>query len=226
MLTRRHLLLGAGAATLAGCGGATTTATREPVQTSVAVETPTVASSYALMYGPIPNEPYPIPAANISGIDEKFFRQQVPYWTDEKPGTLIVDIDNFFLYHVLPRGQAMRYGVGLGRAGFGWSGRATMDVKKPWPSWVPPAEMIARQPELEKYSLANGGQGPGLTNPLGARALYLFDDRGADTFYRIHGTREEWSIGNSVSSGCVRMLNHDIIHLYERAQVGSAVIVG
>ncbi len=222
MLTRRTVVLGLGATALAGCNATTSGDTPTP---TASVEPVIQPSSYASMYGAIPNEPFPIPAANTSKIDEKFFRQVVDYPTSEKPGTIIVDTRSYHLFLVMPRGRAMRYGVGLGRAGFAWNGRATMRVKKKWPSWVPPAEMIERQPELEKYSLANGGQGPGLSNPLGARALYLFDERGADTFYRIHGTREEWSIGNAVSSGCVRMLNHDVIDLYNRAQLGVDVIV-
>lgn len=221
MLTRRHLLLSAGAAALAGCNATTSTTTTPTAAIAPGLRDSTVA----LMYGPIRSEPYVIPAINTTKVDPKFFRQQVPYPTAEKPGTIIVDTNNYFLYLVEPNGTAMRYGVGLGRAGFAWNGRATMDVKKVWPSWVPPQEMIDRQPELEVYSLANGGQEGGLANPLGARALYLFDEHGADTFYRIHGTREEWSIGNAVSSGCVRMLNHDIIDLYNRAQTGVDVIV-
>ena len=225
MLDRRTLVLGLGATALAGCNATTTTMSGGAPSPSVDVLSSIQPNAFTAMYGAIPNEPFPIPAANTTKIDEKFFRQKVNYPTSEEPGTIIVDTNSYFLYLVMPGGKAMRYGVGLGRAGFGWNGRATMRVKKKWPSWVPPQEMIERQPELEKYSLANGGQGPGLSNPLGARALYLFDDKGNDTFYRIHGTREEWSIGNAVSSGCVRMLNHDVIDLYNRAQLGVDVIV-
>ena len=116
------------------------------------------------------------------------------------------------------------HGVGLGRAGFEWSGRAVVQWKQAWPKWTPPDDMIRRQPELVKYSAANGGMAPGLDNPLGARALYIFQN-GEDTLYRLHGSPEWWSIGKSVSSGCVRLLNQDIMDLYNRAEVGAKVIV-
>ena len=115
----------------------------------------------------------------------------------------------------------MRYGVGLGREGFGWDGRARIPFKRAWPTWTPPAEMIAREPELEKY---RDGMEPGLDNPLGARALYLFEGR-VDTLYRLHGTQEAYSIGRAVSSGCVRLLNQDIIDLYDRVPNGTEVVV-
>ncbi|MCB1492686.1 MAG: L,D-transpeptidase [Rhodobiaceae bacterium] len=223
MLTRRHILLGAGAAALAGCN-ATTTPTTPIAAIGQGVPPVPSESAFALMYGPVRNEPYAIPGVILTKVDEKYLRRIVDYPTREKPGTIIVDTNNFYLYLVLPGNRAMRYGVGLGRQGFSWQGRATIGAKKEWPTWVPPEEMIARAPELEKYSLANGGQGPGINNPLGARALYLFDGT-RDTFYRIHGSREEWSIGHAVSSGCVRMLNQDIIDLYSRAQIGAEVIV-
>ena len=118
----------------------------------------------------------------------------------------------------------MRYGVGLGRAGFEWSGRARVGWKQEWPKWTPPDEMIARQPELEKFSSENGGMPPALDNPLGARALYIFQGN-TDTLYRLHGTQESWSIGKAVSSGCVRLLNQDIIDLYGRVPTNSPIIV-
>jgi len=118
----------------------------------------------------------------------------------------------------------MRYGVGLGRAGFSWSGRGVIQWKKKWPTWTPPAEMIEREPDLEKYSAENGGMQPGLDNPLGARALYIFQD-GEDTLYRLHGTGEASSIGKAVSSGCVRLLNQDVVDLYERVPNGSLIAV-
>ena len=118
----------------------------------------------------------------------------------------------------------MRYGVGLGRAGFEWSGRGVIQYKRAWPKWTPPDEMIARQPELEQYSWRNGGMPPGLDNPLGARALYIFKD-GKDTIFRIHGSPEWWTMGKSVSSGCVRMLNQDIIDLYNRVPPKAPIVV-
>lgn len=118
----------------------------------------------------------------------------------------------------------MRYGIGVGRQGFAWSGDATIALKRQWPRWKAPTSMIARRPDLEPYSVANGGMAPGLNNPLGARALYLFKN-GVDTLYRIHGTPEARSIGQAVSSGCIRMLNHDVIDLYGRVPIGAKVVV-
>jgi lipoprotein-anchoring transpeptidase ErfK/SrfK len=117
--------------------------------------------------------------------------------------------------------MAMRYGVGVGKAGFGWSGRAVIQYKRKWPRWTPTDNMIARDPELEQW---RDGMEPGLTNPLGARALYLFEN-GRDTLYRIHGTNEPWSIGQAMSSGCIRLLNQDIIDLYNRIPNGNPVLV-
>ena len=148
-------------------------------------------------------------------MDPQFLRQVVSDPTGEPAGTIVVDTSQHFLYLVLGNGQAMRYGVGLGRDGFEWAGRANVQWKRKWPKWTPPAEMIARQPELAKYSVDNGGMPPGLDNPLGARALYIFQN-GEDTLYRLHGSPEWNSIGRSVSSGCVRLMNQDIIDLYDR----------
>ena len=121
-------------------------------------------------------------------------------------------------------GRALRYNVGLGRQGFAWSGNAIIQSKQEWPKWFPPKEMIARQPSLRKYSEKNGGHPPGTANPLGARALYLYEN-GRDTLYRLHGTAKEASIGNAVSSGCVRLMNHDIIDLHKRVAEGTKVVV-
>ena len=134
--------------------------------------------------------------ASLRGVDGvKFRRQIVPDPTGEVPGTIVVDLKNHFLYLVQPGGDALRYGVGIGKAGFEWSGRANIQYKKQWPTWKPPAEMIARKPELVKW--ANGQPG-GIDNPLGARALYIFKD-GQDTGYRIHGSPEWWTIGQNMS---------------------------
>jgi len=121
----------------------------------------------------------------------------------------------------MPDGKAMRYGIGVGREGFEWNGATRIAMKREWPTWTPPAEMIKRQPELAKW---RGGQPGGLSNPLGARALYLFNKSG-DTGYRLHGTPEWNSIGRAMSSGCVRLINQDIIDLYNRAEVGAKVVV-
>lgn len=179
---------------------------------------------YAAMYAAMPDEKFPIPAVNLRKVPSKFYRQQVSYRTNERPGTVVVDTNRFYLYLVEEDQKAMRYGVGLGRAGFEWSGRARIAWKRPWPKWTPPDEMIARQPELEQYSVRNGGMAPGLKNPLGSRALYIFQGN-RDTLYRIHGSPEYWTIGKAVSSGCVRMINQDVVDLYERVKPNSPIVV-
>lgn len=180
--------------------------------------------SYAEIYGPRPQERFPLPAADISRLDPRFYRREILDPTGERPGTIVVDTRSFHLYYIMPGGRAMRYGVGLGRQGFEWSGNGYIAYKRAWPKWTPPAEMIQRQPELAKYSAENGGMEPGLNNPLGARALYIFQN-GKDTLYRLHGTPEINSIGKAVSSGCVRLINHDIIDLYERVQNNTPIVV-
>jgi len=180
--------------------------------------------SYALMYGPVLDEGFEVPAVPYQKIDRRFLRQLVSDPTGEQPGTIVVDTSSHFLYLVRQNGEAMRYGVGLGRAGFEWSGRAVVQWKQKWPRWKPPAEMIARDPKLEQYSVENGGMEPGLMNPLGARALYIFQD-GEDTLYRLHGSPEWNSIGKSVSSGCVRLMNQDIIDLYDRVPNRTPIVV-
>lgn len=166
---------------------------------------------------------YKLPTIPVSKVAKEFRRQTVSYVTKEKPGTIIVDTKARHLYFVEPNGKAIRYGIGVGREGFEWSGTAKVGWKREWPVWTPPAAMIRRSPELAKY---RGGMQPGLTNPLGARALYLVSARsGGDTGYRLHGTPEWWSIGKAMSSGCVRLMNQDIIDLYNRAQPGAKVIV-
>ncbi len=210
--------VGAGAAALAGC-------TTISEQEAAAPVTPTVDTSiYASMYGAMPNETFPLPAIPYQRIDKRFYRQAVANPTGERPGTLVVDTANFFLYLTTESGQAIRYGVGLGRQGFEWSGRGVIQYKRQWPRWTPPDEMVARQPELQPYSIANGGMDPGLNNPLGARALYIFQN-GEDTIYRIHGSPEWWTIGKAVSSGCVRMMNQDIIDLYNRVTDKTPIVV-
>jgi lipoprotein-anchoring transpeptidase ErfK/SrfK len=141
-------------------------------------------------------------------------RQVVSYSTREAPGTVIIDTPNTYLYYVLGGGQAIRYGIGVGREGFTWSGVQSVTKKAEWPDWTPPAEMIARQPYLPRYMAG----GPG--NPLGARAMYL-----GGTVYRIHGTNVPGSIGTHVSSGCIRLTNADVSDLYSRVNVGTRVII-
>lgn len=154
-------------------------------------------------------------------VPEQFRRQMVPFRTAEAPGTIIVDGNKHFLYLVMPEFQAMRYGIGVGREGFGWAGIVRVGRTAEWPRWTPPAEMVARDPLAAKW--ANGMPG-GPDNPLGARALYLYEG-GRDTIYRIHGTTEPWSIGLNISSGCIRLVNDDVIDLYSRVSIGAKVIV-
>lgn len=151
-------------------------------------------------------------------IPSQFRRQTIRYSSDEKVGTIIIDTHQRYLYLIGEDGQAMRYGVGVGRAGFEWKGTATIKRKTKWPSWYPPASMRKRQPELPVHMAG------GIDNPLGARALYLYQG-GLDTLYRIHGTNQPWSIGKALSSGCVRMLNNDVEDLYERVKMGATVKV-
>jgi lipoprotein-anchoring transpeptidase ErfK/SrfK len=172
-------------------------------------------------YGSRTDAGYRLPSIPIYKVPKKYHRQIVAYDGGEKPGTIIVDTQDKFLYFVLPDGEAVRYGIGVGREGFEWKGTARVAAKREWPVWTPPAEMIRRQPELAKF---RGGMKPGLTNALGARALYLHNKRG-DTGYRLHGTPEWASIGKAMSSGCIRLMNQDIIDLYNRAEVGAKVIV-
>ena len=155
-------------------------------------------------------------------VSKKFRRQVVALRTSEKPGTIIVDTRNKFLYHVQPGGKAVRYGVGVGRDGFGWNGVVKVGRKAKWPSWTPPKEMIER--ERAQGNIIPTFVPGGKANPLGARALYLYEG-GRDTIFRIHGTNQPWTIGLNMSSGCIRMMNDDISHLYERAGRGTRVVV-
>ena len=212
IVSRRNFVAGLSALTVAGCS--TTGGQRlsyEGVQ----------PSGLAAMYGPRPNEKFPVPAVKLSQVPRKYLRREVAYQTKEKPGTLIVDTGNRFLYLVEGNDRALRYGIGVGRQGFDWSGRGRIGWKRKWPVWTPPKEMIERQPELAKYA---EGMEPGLSNPLGSRALYIMEGN-KDTLYRVHGTAEAYSIGRAVSSGCVRMLNQDVMDLYERVRNGAGIIV-
>jgi lipoprotein-anchoring transpeptidase ErfK/SrfK len=155
-----------------------------------------------------------VPTDNGNQARADLKRRTVDYPTNEAPGTIIVDTPNTFLYYVLPGGKAIRYGVGVGREGFTWSGVKTVERKAEWPDWTPPPEMIARQPYLPRFVAG------GPTNPLGARAMYL-----SGSVYRIHGTNAPETIGGRVSSGCIRMVNEDVMDLYSRVQVGTKVVV-
>jgi lipoprotein-anchoring transpeptidase ErfK/SrfK len=224
--SRRQFLTVSGAVAASAALSACTTvgerlpdyAYREPIPSEPPL------GGYEQMYAPVFDEEFELPAIPVEKMDPGFLRQIVQDPTGEMPGTIVVDTQAHFLYLVRPYGEAIRYGVGLGRAGFEWSGRAVVQWKKKWPRWRVPAEMIARQPELAKYSVEAGGMQPGLKNPLGARALYIFQN-GEDTLYRIHGSPEWWTIGKSVSSGCVRMINQDVIDLYDRVANKTPIVV-
>ncbi|MEO9873329.1 MAG: L,D-transpeptidase [Anderseniella sp.] len=165
---------------------------------------------------------YPIEKVSPASIKPQFRRQLVRYPGREWPGTIVVDTKNRHLFHVREGGMAMRYGIGVGRSGFTWAGEAYIARKARWPRWTPPAEMVARDPKAAKWPLGMPG---GPKNPLGARALYLFDLTGRDTLYRIHGTNDPSSIGKNLSSGCIRMLNQDIAELHLRVTLKSRVVV-
>lgn len=162
-----------------------------------------------------------IAAVPRSKVPSRFFRREVAYAGDEAPGTVLVDLPSRYLFLVLPSRRAVRYGIGVGRAAYRWQGRASVGRKAAWPRWTPTPDMLDRTPEAARYE---AGVEPGVFNPLGARALYLYQD-GRDTLFRIHGTAEWWSIGEAATSGCIRLLNQDIIDLYSRVPVGAAVIV-
>ena len=207
MITRRSVVASFGAWALAAC-------TPRDAQ----LEAPAIEPVMLTAETP---EPFPIEAVDLSRIDRQFWRQPVPDPTGEAVGTIVVDPDAKLLWLVMEGGQAMRYGIGVGREGFGWDGRADILRKAKWPTWTPPREMIAREPELQEWARGMPG---GPQNPLGARALYLYQN-GVDTLYRIHGTSEPWSIGRAVSSGCIRLLNVDVIDLHQRVPVGTKVLV-
>ena len=164
------------------------------------------------------DKPYDIPLVDTNRLDPKYRRQTVAYTGPEKPGTIVVDIDKRQLVLVQADGTAMQYGVGVGKLGFSWKGEARVGRKGVWPDWSPTTTMVSLHPDLPRNRKG------GLDNPLGARALYLYKgDR--DILFRIHGTNEPWSIGEEMSSGCVRMLNEDVADLYERVPVGARVLV-
>ena len=174
------------------------------------------------MYGPMDAGAFVVPAIPERNLTPENIRQEVDFWSDEPPGSIVVDPYAHFLYYVLGNDRAIRYRVGVGEAGRTFAGRATVGRKQEWPSWTPTANMIGREPEL--YGPWAGGMEPGLSNPLGARAMYLYQG-GRDTMYRIHGTYAPSSIGVSVSAGCIRMFQQDAMDLYERVDLGTRVHV-
>jgi len=200
-ISRRGLLLGL-SALLAGC------------TTDHAAQ----RSNYAAR----PDEAHPLPAMPVNKIKAELRRTEVDYATAYAAGTIVINTPERRLYYVLGNGRAIRYAVSVGREGLTLRGNAYIGRKAEWPSWTPTAKMIRREPK--KYGPLAGGKKGGLDNPLGARAMYLYRG-GGDTNFRIHGTNQPSSIGYAMSSGCIRMLNHDVIDLYNRAHVGSRVLV-
>lgn len=179
---------------------------------------PAAIASYAAQT----DDRFPVAAIDTSRVNPRNLRQQVDYRTSERPGTIVVDTRNRFVYLVQEGGKAIRYGVGVGREGLEFTGTANIAWKQEWPRWTPTPDMIKREPQ--KYAQWAGGMDGGPANPLGARALYLFKD-GKDTLFRIHGTNQPETIGHAVSSGCIRMMNQDVIDLYRRVPSGSKVVV-
>jgi len=200
-ISRRGLLLGS-LALLAGCS--------------------TNGANNRANYAAKPEETHPLPAMPLDKIKPELRRTEVAYETSQKPGTIVVDTPARRLYYVLADGKAIRYAISVGREGRELRGNAYIGRKAEWPSWTPTANMIRRDPEKNrKYA---GGVPGGLNNPLGARAMYLYRG-GGDINFRIHGTNQPQSIGYAMSSGCIRMLNHDVIDLYSRVDVGTKVVV-
>jgi len=248
-VNRRIVIIGAPAAAALGLAGCVSTSPSPSFQASVpvaplapAMTPPPPASEapppqvladagaepqYSALYGPVPNERFPLPAVKLSDVNPAYLRRNVAFATKEPPGTIVVDPANHYLYHVEEGGRATRYGVGVGREGFGWAGEAKINSKQEWPDWYPPKEMLERRPELKKQmaQLQSGtGMAGGPSNPIGARGMYLWQGK-VDTLFRIHGTNEPWTIGKSVSSGCIRMINQDVIDLYAKTPVGTKVVV-
>ncbi len=225
---RFPLALGAAVA-LAGCVGA------EAPQVAVSAPPPVASKpvaaiaydpKFSALYQPVADK-FPVPGVPPTVVRSGFERKEVSYVSKEPAGTIVVDPHAHYLYYIEPNGMAMRYGVGVGKQGFGWSGEAIIKTKQEWPDWYPPKEMIDRHPELKpQLDQLRSGQGVagGYRNPLGARAMYLWQGN-KDTYFRIHGTLEPHSIGTNASSGCIRMINQDAIDLYSRVSEGTRVVV-
>lgn len=201
---------------------ALTACTLQPEALRVVEAPPVEAKLRPVSYASVKDGGFTIPALDPAQIPEAYQRQLVANpLPEEAPGTILVDTQNRHLYLIQDRRTALRYGIGVGKDGFGWKGVTIADRKARWPKWTPPPEMIKRTPSLERWK---DGQPGGLRNPLGARAIYL-QQNGRDTGFRIHGTPDWRSVGTSASSGCFRMLQQDVIDLYDRVAVGAKVIV-
>lgn len=208
------LILAAVALSLGGC----VTDSGSSIGLTPSLVNPAVAARYAA----IDTDKFPIEGIDAGDLNPEYVRQVVDYTGSERPGTVVVEPRKRFLYLVMEDGKALRYGVGVGKAGLAFTGIAEVGRKAEWPNWAPTANMIAREPE--RYGKLAGGMSGGVNNPLGPRALYLYRN-GKDTMFRIHGTTEPWTIGEAVSSGCIRLLNQDVVDLYERVPTGARVVV-
>lgn len=193
-----------------------------PETTQVAAPVPVVAAQpNAAHYAAFVDGSFAIPAVPVEKVPSAYQRQDVAFDSAEAPGTIIINPGERHLYLITGKGTATQYGISVGKAGFEWSGVATITGRRDWPTWTPPKEMIERKPELAKWEK---GQPGGPSNPLGARALYLTTN-GVDYGYRIHGTPDWWSIGKNASSGCIRMINQDVMELFNRVPDGTKVVV-
>ena len=208
-------------ALLAACDPASMTGLATMTATTAVTAAVTIPVLAEGVYGARTDLNFTVPAVPVAQVPEQFRRQTVDYASEQPIGTIIINPAAKHLYLITGNNKATRYGIAVGRAGFQWSGEAIVNEHKYWPTWTPPKEMIARKPELAKFEK---GQPGGLTNPLGARALYLTTN-GVDYGYRIHGTPEWNSIGTNASSGCIRMINQDVMDLFEIVPVGTKVIV-
>lgn len=218
MLTRRSLVCLGAVAELAACAPAVNVVTAEQVG-------PAAYPPLPAFYGPVYDEPFPVAEIPQGTLAPEYWRQEVANpWPEYKRGTIVVDPDAALLHFVQSPTTAFRYGVSVGAEGFAWQGTARLQFKRSWPRWNVPDTMAARRPDLEPFTVANGGMDPGPGNPMGARALYLFQN-GVDTLYRIHGNAVPAEVGKAVSSGCIRMLDQDVIDLHDRAVHGATVIV-
>lgn len=208
-LSRRSFLLGSAAgAGVLGLGGC------------VSADFMSLAEAEKI-YGPVADPKFPIPAVDVTKIDQKYYRRVVPYESSEEPGTIIVDPSKYYVYRIEGEGKATRYGANVGREGFLWNGEAYVGRKGEWPTWTPPREMIKRQPEVAKYARGMPG---GPENPLGARTLYLYQ-KGVYTLYTLYSTSDPETIGTNLTSGCTGLMTQDMFHLYDRTPVNTKVIV-
>jgi lipoprotein-anchoring transpeptidase ErfK/SrfK len=208
-LNRRSFLIGSAVSVSAlGLAGCATTDSMSLMEARV-------------LYGPVDDKKFPIPAPDISKVDPKYFRKRVRYETKEAPGTIIVDPSSYYVYRIEGDNEATRYGANVGRQGFLWHGDAYVGRKAEWPTWTPPAEMIKRQPETAKYARGMPG---GPENPLGARTLYLYQ-KGRYTLYTIYASNDPETIGTNLTSGCTGLMTQDMIDLYDRTAVKTKVVV-